>query len=119
LVIDRDRFGSRLVSEKDVVSEDILHSTPARGREIDAVVWKCNGTVLKDEVGMVEKYILSDACILLFKFLHVQFINFAPFTCHLSIGEKKKQMLNWHNAHGGRFRMHRFFLSLKVNGGSI
>jgi hypothetical protein len=80
------------------------------------VVWKCHVTVLTDEVGMVEKYIFSDAYILLFKVLHVQFINFAPFPGHLSIGKK---MLNWHNAHGGRFRIHRFFLSLKVNGGSI
>jgi hypothetical protein len=45
-----------LVSEKDVVSEDIFHSTPVGGREKDAVIGKCHGTVLTDEVGMVEKY---------------------------------------------------------------
>jgi hypothetical protein len=79
-----------LVSEKDVVSEDIFHSTPVGGREKDAVIGKCHGTVLTDEVGMVEKYIFSDAYILLFKFLHVQFFNFAPFPGHLSIEKKKK-----------------------------
>jgi hypothetical protein len=81
-----------LVSEKDVVSEDIFHSTPVGGREKDVVIGKCHGTVLTDEVGMVEKYIFSDAYILLFKFLHVQFINFAPFPGHLSIGKKNVEL---------------------------
>jgi hypothetical protein len=81
-----------LVCEKDVVSKYVLHPTPVSGREIDAVVWKCHVTVLTDEVGMVEKYIFSDAYILLFKFLHVQFINFAPFPGHLSIGKKNVEL---------------------------
>jgi hypothetical protein len=109
-----------LVSEKDVVSEDIFHSTPVGGREKDAVIGKCHGTVLTDEVGMVEKYTVFFLMLIYF-FLSFCMCNSLILhhfrvTCRL---KKKKKMLNWHNAHGGRFRIHRFFLLLKVNGGSI